>query len=65
MEGEPGLRIDHCEACLAYLTTYDGQGQEALLLADWTSLHLDLVTHERELKRQAASFYDVESLVHG
>ena len=65
VEGEPGLRIDHCEACGGYLKTYDGQGQEALLLSDWTSLHLDLVAHQRGLKRQAASLYDVESLVRG
>jgi FdhE protein len=65
VEGEPGLRIDHCGACLGYLKTYDGQGQEELLLADWTSLHLDLVAHERGLKRLAASLYDLESVVQG
>jgi FdhE protein len=63
LEGEAGLRIDHCEACGGYLKTYDGQGQEALLLADWTSLHLDLLAHERGLKRQATSLYDLESLL--
>jgi FdhE protein len=63
VDGEAGLRIDHCEACGGYLKTYEGQGQERLLLADWTSLHLDLLAHERGLKRQAASLYDVESLV--
>ncbi|HET6984741.1 MAG TPA: formate dehydrogenase accessory protein FdhE [Myxococcaceae bacterium] len=62
VEGEPGLRLDHCEACGGYLKTYDGQGQEALLLADWTSLHLDLLAHRRGLVRQATSLYDVESL---
>ncbi|HEY1907300.1 MAG TPA: formate dehydrogenase accessory protein FdhE [Myxococcaceae bacterium] len=63
VEGEPGLRLDHCEACRGYLKTYDGQGQEALLLADWTSLHLDLLAHQRGLKREAVSLYDVESLI--
>jgi FdhE protein len=61
-EGEAGLRIDHCDACGGYLKTYDGQGQEALLLADWTSLHLDLLAHRRGLKREATSLYDVDSL---
>src|SRR6476469_6851884 len=41
-DGEHGLRIDHCDACRAYLKTYAGHGSEAVLLADWTSLHLDL-----------------------
>src|SRR5262249_12626068 len=65
VEGEAGLRIDHCEACLGYLKTYEGMGQESLLLADWTSLHLDLLAHERGLKREATSLYDLGSLLGG
>ena len=60
VEGEGGLRIDSCEACGGYLKTYDGQGNEALLLADWSSLHLDLVARDRGLKRLAASLYEFE-----
>jgi len=58
IEGEPGLRIDHCEFCGGYLKTYDGQGNETLLLSDWSSLHLDLIAHDRGLKRLAASLYE-------
>jgi FdhE protein len=53
IEGEAGLRIDHCDSCGGYLKTYDGQGNEALLLADWTSLHLDVLAQDRGLKRLA------------
>jgi FdhE protein len=60
IEGEPRLRIDHCESCGGYLKTYDGQGNEALLLSDWSSLHLDLIAHDRGLKRLAASLYQFE-----
>ena len=60
IEGEPGLRIDHCESCGGYLKTYDGQGNETFLLADWSSLHLDLIAHDRGLKRLAASLYEFE-----
>jgi len=60
IEGEGGLRIDHCESCRGYLKTYDGQGQEALLLSDWSSLHLDLLAHDRGLKRLAGSLYEFE-----
>jgi len=63
VEGERGLRIDYCESCRGYLKTYDGQGDEALLLSDWTSLHLDLLAHDRGLKRLAASLYDLEPLL--
>jgi FdhE protein len=58
IEGESGLRIDHCESCRGYLKTYDGQGDETLLLSDWSSLHLDLIAHDRGLKRLAASLYE-------
>ena len=56
VEGE-GLRIDYCERCDGYLKTYDGEGSESILLADWTSLHLDIIARERGLKRMAASLY--------
>jgi FdhE protein len=59
VEGEAGLRIDYCEACKGYLKTYDGQGDEAVQLLDWTSIHLDLVARDRGLERMAASLYEV------
>ena len=31
IEGEGGLRIDHCESCKGYLKTYAGHGDEAVL----------------------------------
>jgi FdhE protein len=46
-------------SCRGYLKTYIGGGSEALLLADWTSLHLDLIAQDRGLKRLAASLYEV------
>ena len=61
VEGESGLRIDYCDGCHGYLKTYDGEGSETVLLADWTSLHLDLLARERGLKRMAASLYEVEA----
>jgi FdhE protein len=59
VEGEGGLRIDYCESCRAYLKTYAAEGDEAVLLADWSSLHLDLLALDRNLKRQAASLYEL------
>jgi FdhE protein len=60
IEGEGGLRIDHCDSCRGYLKTYDGQGAEALLLADWSSLHLDVLAQDRGLVRRAASSFDFD-----
>jgi len=59
IEGEGGLRIDHCESCGGYLKTYDGEGNEALLLSDWSSLHLDVVARDRGWKRVASSLYEL------
>jgi len=61
IEGEGGLRIDYCASCRAYLKTYNGQGAESVLLADWTSLHLDVVARDRGLQRKATSLYDLST----
>jgi len=60
VQGEPGLRLDVCDACKGYVKTYDGEGQEALLLADWPTLHLDVLAGERGFERRGASLYDLE-----
>ena len=59
IDQEPALRIDHCESCRGYLKTYEGQGDEALMLSDWSSLHLDLLARDRGLKRSATSLYEI------
>jgi FdhE protein len=59
IEGEKHLRIDYCASCLGYLKTYDGEGAESVMLADWTSIHLDLLAKDRELKRLATSLYQI------
>jgi FdhE protein len=64
VEGESGLRIDHCTSCGGYIKTYDGQGNESLLLSDWSSLHLDVLAADRGLKRLAASLYEFEPARH-
>lgn len=56
-EAESALRIDYCEDCYGYLKTYNGEGSEALFLADWTSLHLDIVAFDRGLHQLAQSLY--------
>lgn len=60
IDGESGLRIDYCESCHGYLKTYDGSADEDVLLADWTSLHLDALARDRGLRRLAASLYELE-----
>ena len=59
IEGEAGLRLDYCGSCRGYLKTYDGEGDEVLLLSDWTSLHLDLAAQDRGLHRVAASLFEL------
>lgn len=59
VEGEGGLRIDYCESCKGYLKTYVGEGSETVLLADWTSIHLDVIACDRGLRRLAVSLYEL------
>jgi FdhE protein len=63
IDAEPELRIDHCATCKGYLKTYVGRGDEGVMLADWTSLHLDLVARDRGLERKAQSLYDLGALL--
>lgn len=63
LESEAGLRIDSCESCRGYLKTYDGLGDESLFLSDWSSLHLDVIAHDRGLKRAAASLFELGGLL--
>jgi FdhE protein len=59
VEGEKSLRIDYCESCRAYIKMYLGEGNESLMLADWTSLHLDLLASHRGLVQRTASLYQL------
>ncbi len=59
VDGEGGLRIDYCDACRGYIKTYAGEGSENVLLADWTSIHLDLIARDRQLNRSADSLYSL------
>lgn len=59
VEGEEDLRIDYCKSCRGYIKTYEGDGNESVLLGDWTSLHLDIIARDRGLNRLAASLYEI------
>lgn len=59
IEGEEGLRLDACQECKGYVKTYVGEGDEALFLADWSTLHLDLLAAERGYERKGASLYSL------
>ena len=57
IEGSP-LRIDYCEICGGYLKTYAGEDTETPLLADWMSIHIDILARDRGLRRCAGSLYE-------
>jgi FdhE protein len=59
IEMEPELRIDHCTSCRGYLKTYVGEGNEGLMLSDWSSLHLDIIARDRGLVRATVSLYEL------
>ncbi|MDF2565989.1 MAG: formate dehydrogenase [Massilibacillus sp.] len=54
-EVEPEMRIDVCDECQSYIKTYLNEGKEAIYLADWTTLHLDMVAEKEGLKRKGNS----------
>ncbi|HEX9024118.1 MAG TPA: formate dehydrogenase accessory protein FdhE [Geobacteraceae bacterium] len=56
---EENFRIDLCRECEGYIKTYLNEGDEGLLLADWSTLHLDVVAAEQGFKRRANSLYEL------
>jgi len=59
LETEAALRIDFCEGCKGYVKTYTAEGDEELFLADWPTLHLDLLARGRGLRRLGTSLYEL------
>ena len=59
VEGEEGLRLDFCENCKGYLKTYSGSGDPPRWLADWTTLHLDIIARQRGYQRKGNSLYQL------
>jgi FdhE protein len=53
------LRLDVCGACGGYLKTCVGDADAELLLADWPTLHLDVIARDRGLRRAGASLYQI------
>ncbi len=62
--GRCGTRWQFKRTGCPFCETDSQQLASVALLADWSSLHLDLIAHERGLKRMAASLYEFEPLRH-
>jgi FdhE protein len=60
IDREPTLRLDVCDACKGYLKTYTGAGEEAFILADWPTLHLDVLARDRGYERRGASLFELD-----
>lgn len=51
------IRIDLCGNCHSYLKTYTDEGDEALALADWSSLHLDAICKKKGYQQKMHALY--------
>ena len=58
-EEEPLFRLDHCKLCKGYVKTYTGQDNMELFLADWASLHLDLLARQHGMERKAGALLEL------
>lgn len=54
---EPDLRLDTCEKCKSYLKIYTGEGNQQVAMADWSTLHLDLIGEKNGYKRTGYQMY--------
>ena len=53
-EGEEKMRLDVCDACHAYLKTYQREGEESVYLHDWATIHLDMLGEEKGLHKEGS-----------
>jgi|WetSurMetagenome_2_1015567.scaffolds.fasta_scaffold00296_8 FdhE protein len=58
LDQEKDFRLDVCHECNGYIKTYINEGDEDLMLADWSTLHLDVLAAGQGLKRCAHSLYE-------
>ena len=54
LELDKKIRLDVCEECNCYLKTYGTEDEENIYLRDWTTLHLDLLAEEKNLRKCGA-----------
>lgn len=59
IEEAPELRIDTCEKCKGYIKIYINEGNEQVALADWSTLHLDLIAKNHGFQRIGYRLYEV------
>ncbi|WP_242393480.1 formate dehydrogenase accessory protein FdhE [Anaeromyxobacter oryzisoli] len=59
LTGGDGLRLDVCRSCNGYVKTIAREPVQDFLLADWTTIHLDVLARERGLERRGASLYEL------
>ena len=59
LEQEKDFRIDVCNSCNGYLKTCTREGDEDILLADWSTVHLDFLARQQGLQRHASSLYEL------
>ena len=59
IEKAPDLRIDTCEKCKGYIKVYTSEGNEQVALADWSTLHLDLIAKSHGFQRMGYRLYEV------
>lgn len=53
-EGEEAMRLDVCDKCHTYLKTYQEEGEEAVYLRDWATIHLDFLGEEKSLQKKGS-----------
>lgn len=57
IDEEEDFRIDICKVCNGYLKTYVNEGEEGIALADWSTLHLDVLGKMQGYERKGNFFY--------
>lgn len=59
IEGEDDIRVDVCNSCKGYIKVYTNQGEEEIALADWSTIHFDILIKEKGFLKMGTHLFDV------
>lgn len=59
IDEEEDIRVDVCKSCNGYIKVYTSQGEEEITLADWSTIHLDLLVKEKGYLKMGTHLLEV------
>lgn len=59
VDEEDDIRIDVCKSCNGYIKVYTNQGEEEIALADWSTIHLDILVKGQGYQKMGTHLLEI------